>query len=109
TPAISDYANKRLEKIAVLLDSDPAAQCDIELGKTTDHHKKGNIFRAEIHVVGAGKNYYASSEQNDLYAAIDIVRDEIIRELTAGKAKRVSLLRRSGARVKNMIKGLWPW
>ncbi len=109
TPAISDYTNKRLDKIIHLLDGDKSAQCDIELAKTTAHHQKGNIFRAEIHIVGAGKNFYASSEQPDLFAAIDLVREEILREISAGKAKRISLIRRSGARVKNMVKGLWPW
>lgn len=109
TPAISDYTNKRLAKIASLLDGDSTAQCDVELAKTTTHHHKGNIFKAEMHIVGAGKNYFASSEQPDLYAAIDIVQGEILQELKAGKAKRISLVRRSGARVKNMVKGLWPW
>ncbi len=109
TPAISDYTNKRLEKVVRLLDGDKSAQCDVELGKVSAHHQKGNIFKAEVHIVGAGKNYYASSEQPDLYAAIDIVRDDILHEISAGKAKRISLVRRSGARVKDMVKGLWPW
>lgn len=109
TPAISDYTNKRLEKIQTLLANDPSAKCDIELGKTTEHHQKGEIFRAEIHIVGANKNIYASSEESDLYAAIDIVRDQVVLELTSEKGKRITVLRRGGAKVKNIIKGLWPW
>lgn len=109
TPAITSYVNKRLAKIASFLEDDTTAQCDIELGKTTEHHQKGNIFRAEIHIVAANKNAYASSEQRDLYTAIDDVRDEILRELKTDKNKRISVIRRSGARLKNMVKGLWPW
>jgi putative sigma-54 modulation protein len=109
TPAISDYTNKRINKIAQLLDTDPSSQCDVELGKTTGHHNKGQIFRAEIHIVGAGKNLYATSEKEDLYAAIDIVRDDILRELKSNKEKRTSFVRRGGARMKAMIKGFWPW
>ena len=109
TPAISSYVNKRLIKIGNLLKDDSSAHCDIEIGRTTGHHQKGNIFRAEIHIVGSSKNAYASSEQNDLYTAIDLVRDEIMRELKVDKSKRISLIRRSGARLKNMVKGLWPW
>lgn len=109
SPAISDYVAKRLKKVAKIAGRDPSVVCDIELGRTTEHHQKGNIFRAEIHIVGAGKNAYASAEEDDLYSAIDKVRDEILRELKSGKGKRISLIRRSGARVKNMIKGLWPW
>lgn len=107
--SISEYVTKRLEKVSKLMADDPTTQCDIELARTTEHHNKGDIFKAEVHIVATGKNYYASSEKDDLYTAIDAVRDDIIREITAGKGKRISLIRRSGARVKNMVKGLWPW
>lgn len=109
TPAISEYTAKRLEKIEKLLSADPTVQCDVELGRATNHHQKGEVFRAEIHIVGVGTNAYASCEKEDLFSAIDFVRDEIVRELSSGKGKKISLVRRSGARVKSMIKGLWPW
>ncbi|MBU6426907.1 ribosome-associated translation inhibitor RaiA [Patescibacteria group bacterium] len=109
SPAISDYANKRLKKITAMLGRDPSIRCDMELAKTTEHHQKGDIFKAEIHIVGSGKNLYAVSNKADLYAAIDDARDEILRELKAKKEKRISLIRRGGARVKSMVKGLWPW
>lgn len=109
TPSISEYTNKRLQKISDFLVNDPTAQCDVELGKTTSHHNKGEIFRAEIHVVAKGKNAYVSSEQEDLYAAIDIVQEEMMNELRSEKSKKVSMLRRGGARIKGAVKGLWPW
>jgi ribosomal subunit interface protein len=109
TPAISDYAHKRLGKIGKIIGSDPSVQCDVELARTTGHHQKGEIFRAEIHIVGAGKNLYTSSEKEDLYTAIDDVQREILGELKANKEKKISLIRRGGARVKAMVKGLWPW
>ena len=83
--------------------------CDVELAKTNEHHQKGDIFRAEIHIVGPGLDAYASAEHEDLYAAIDEVRDEIVRDLRTKKGKRISYIRRSGARVKDMVKGMMPW
>lgn len=109
SPAISEYVDKRLKKVSKIVGPDPSVQCDIELARTTDHHQKGEIFRAEIHIVGASKDIYASSEKEDLYAAIDDVRDEVLRELKTKKEKQISLIRRGGARMKAMIKGLWPW
>ncbi|MDE1974932.1 MAG: ribosome-associated translation inhibitor RaiA [Patescibacteria group bacterium] len=109
TPAITEYANKRLTKLEKLLGGDPSYMIDLELGKTSGHHQKGDIFRAEIHIVGKGKDLYAAEEDSDLYAAIDAMKDEIVREVRASKGKRLSLVRRSGARVKAMVKGLWPW
>jgi len=109
TPAISEYADKRIEKVTKMIGGDPSFICDVELAKTTAHHKNGDIFRAEIHIVGKGKDLYASAEDQDLYAAIDAMRDEIIRELRASKGKSLSFVRRGGAQVKAMMKGMWPW
>ena len=106
TEAISDYTSKRLESVKQLLASDPTVKCDVELGRTTTHHKSGDIFRAEIHITGKDKDLYASAEEADLYKAIDVVRDEILREIRSEKGKKLSLLRRGGAKIKNMIRGL---
>lgn len=107
TPAISDYADKRLDKISHFLDADPTAQCDVELGRTTSHHHKGDVFRAEIHIVAKHRDVYASSEKPDLYSAIDEAYAEVFHSLKLDKAKQQSRLRRGGAIIKNMAKGLW--
>jgi ribosomal subunit interface protein len=107
TPSISDYVNKRLESTERFLVNDPSADCAVEVGKSTKHHKNGDVFRAEIHIVAAHRDIYAKSEQSDLYAAIDAVRDEVMHRLTSDKGKRLSRIRRGGTVVKNMIKGLW--
>lgn len=109
TPAISDYTKKRLEKVSVFLEKDPSIQCDVELGRISAHHQKGEVFRAEVHLVGSAKNIYVSAEKDDLYSAIDAVKDEVLREIKSDKGKKVSLIRRSGLRIKNIVKGLWPW
>jgi ribosomal subunit interface protein len=106
TDAISDYTSKRLESVKQFLASDPTVRCDVELGRTTNHHKNGDIFRAEIHITGKDKDFYASAEEVDLYKAIDMVRDEIQREVRSEKSRKISLLRRGGAKIKNLIKGL---
>jgi ribosome-associated translation inhibitor RaiA len=98
-----------MAKVEKLLANDPSAQCDIELAKTTDHHNKGDIFKAEIHIVGKHKNVYVSSEKSDLYMAIDAVSDEIVQGIDSEKKKRLAFVRRGGAKVKSMMKGLWPW
>src|SRR5688572_8643747 len=97
--ALTDYVNKKLEKVGSLLSEDPTAQCDVELARTTGHHHKGDVFRAEIHIVAAGKNLYASSEKEDIYMAVDDAKDEILRELKSSREKEISLIRRGGSRI----------
>ena len=108
TPAISEYITKRMVNVEKFFEFDTSAKCDIELARTTNHHKNGDVFRAEVHIIAKYKNIYASSEKEDLYIAIDNVKDEVLREVKSSKEKHLSLIRRGGARVKNIIKGFWP-
>lgn len=105
TPALTDYTEKRLGSITKHTESAPTIM--VEIGKTTMHHRNGDIFRAEVNVITAlGKQYRAVSEKTDLYEAIDDVRAEIIRELKAGKSKAQTLFRRGAKRIKDLVKGL---
>ncbi|MBI2476142.1 MAG: ribosome-associated translation inhibitor RaiA [Candidatus Taylorbacteria bacterium] len=105
TPEISDYLHKRLQAVEKFLPKgNDGFMADIELGRTTGHHHSGDIFRAEINIHIGGKTFRAVSEKHDLHSAIDGMKDEITRELSSHKEKRLSLLRRSGQRIKNLLR-----
>lgn len=105
---VSNYLDKRLEGIEKFLPVDGGGLVvDVELGKTTNHHNAGEIFRAEINIHIGGRSFRAVSEREDLLAAIDEMKDEITRELSSHKEKRISLVRRGGQKLKEMIKGLY--
>ncbi|MBI2674107.1 MAG: ribosome-associated translation inhibitor RaiA [Candidatus Zambryskibacteria bacterium] len=108
TQAISDYAYKRISTIEKYLDkqSGPSAIAQVEVGKSTRHHKAGNIFRAEVHIIGTNLDAYAVSEMEDLYAAIDVVKDEIVHNVLQLKGRRETLARRSAGMMKNVMKGI---
>lgn len=109
TPAISDYVDKKISALEKYFSQSPDAVARVEVGRNTQHHKSGEVFKAEVHIMGSGFDLYAVSESTDLYSAIDIVKDEIARELTRVKGKRFALARRGGRFVKNMMKGLNPF
>jgi putative sigma-54 modulation protein len=108
TQAITDYVNKKISTIGKFVDAEnPATTCYVEVGKTTQHHKHGDVFRAEVRFGLPGRDVYVTSECGDLYAAIDRVRDDVAHKLSSGKDKRRSLIRRSGAKVKDMLRAVW--
>jgi ribosomal subunit interface protein len=107
TPDIKDYLDKKLEALEKLIDpNDTSVSCQVELGKTSNHHKSGDIYRAEINLMKDGKQFRAVAEQETIMAAMDEAKDEIVRELKSFKSKQMSLVRRGGAAIKDMIKGL---
>jgi putative sigma-54 modulation protein len=54
---------------------------EVEVGKTTNHHQKGDIFRAEVHVRLPGKLVYAEAVHDDLYTAINDAKKEAERQI----------------------------
>lgn len=108
TGEIKSYLFKKLAHIEKFLDpADESVLCEVELGKESNHHKNGDVFRTEINLHMAGKNLRAVSEMDELFASIDIAKDEIIREIQSNKDKKISLIKRGGAKIKNLIKGVF--
>ncbi|MCH7597786.1 ribosome-associated translation inhibitor RaiA [Patescibacteria group bacterium] len=107
TPDISDYLDKRLQSFKKYIDpEDTSVLLTVEVGKTTDHHQSGDIFRAEINLHISGHDFRAVSEQETLYSAIDDVKSEMTQELRRHKRKRLHLMRRGGVKVKEFIRGV---
>lgn len=109
TPTIDDHIKKHVAKIEDIFDGDESVKCDIEIGRTTAHHNKGDIFRAEIHIVGHKQNIYVKAEKHDLVVALDEVFADALHSMTSRRKKIIGLARRGGARVKSMVKGMWPF
>lgn len=108
TPAISDYATKKVSSLNKYLNNaDTVVQ--VEVGRSTQHHKSGEVFKAEVHITGAGLDLYGVSEQVDLYAAIDAVKDEIKGTLLQSKDRKETLFRRGARAAKDIIKGINPF
>lgn len=106
TPAIREYAEKKvngLEKFIRM--TDESVQAWVEVGKTTNHHNKGEIFRAEIqiHIPHCGKGVRSESSCETLNEAIDSAHDKIKLELEKIKDKKISLARRGARAIKKII------
>lgn len=109
TPSIEEYVNKKVSSLSKFLNSAEEILCEVEIGRTTRHHNSGDIFKAEINImVPKGRQVYAVAEKPDLYTAIDIVRDEVEREIVTQKNKKDTLFRRGASRIKNLLKMIDP-
>lgn len=106
TSAIESYVDEKMksvEKFAMPhVDEEPILE--IEIGKTTNHHSNGDVFKAEVTMRVRGKYFRATSEKDDLYTAIDDVRNELVRELTSHKDKARTLVRKGAGMIKDMLR-----
>jgi len=71
-------------------------QMDVEVGMSTHHHHKGNVFLCRVNVVVGGEVIRVEREEVDLYKAIDKVRDHL-RETLAQAKKREADKRQNGS------------
>ena len=106
TEAISEYVNKRLSSIEKFIKEGEKVLSYAEVGKTTNHHKQGEVFRAEFNIEISGTKFYAFSELEDLYAAIDAAKEDIVRQITTNKDRKQTLFKRGATSVKIMLKGV---
>jgi putative sigma-54 modulation protein len=103
TESISSYIEKKLTTIERLLNNlPPETLIEVDIQKDSKQ-RKGQGFRAEISILLPNKRLYASAEHDDLYAAIDEVKDEILSELKKQNTKRRDIVRRSAAHTKQLF------
>ena len=63
----------------------------VEIEKETNHHKKGDIFKAEAKVRLPGKTLISISEEDDLKQAIIEIKDRLQLEIKKYKLKKTEL------------------
>jgi len=89
TDAIRGYITQKVEDISRFTKRFDPCDVAVEVGKTSEHHNKGDVFFAEMNVVILGDVVRAHTERDDLYAAIDEVKDDVKRQLIEKKEKIV--------------------
>jgi ribosomal subunit interface protein len=107
TPAITSYIEKKLKDLERVLDKkDTSIHAELEVGKSTTHHKQGELYFAEINLHAMKKKWRAVEEADNLYAAIDAMRDAIVREVTSGEKKERVKSRKGAREIKKRMKGV---
>ena len=102
--AAEDYVSKKLLSLEKFLRGQEEVLAEVELAKTTGHHKSGDIFKAEINITHMGQQFYVVAETEDLYSAIDEARDEAERKIVSNRKKYLTVFRRGAGKIKNLIR-----
>jgi ribosomal subunit interface protein len=75
----------------------------VEIEKTTSHHSKGKIFRAEAQMRLPKKTIRAESTQDDLRVAIVEVKNQLYRAIKQYKERNKAIKVRKARRFKNLF------
>ena len=105
TQAIKIYIEKKLNSLDKFLPVDESISADVDLSKTTKHHQKGDVFRAEVNLRVPNHLIRASAVEWDLRVAIDRVKDDLQKEIKTNKEKNISLSKKGGRLFKKILRG----
>jgi len=110
TPAIKDHVFKKVGDLEKLLSAIEGQEgetfVNFEVGKSTNHHKSGDVFHSDCLIKANGEEFYASADGEDLYQVIDQVKDSLFVRIESMKDKEQTLFTRGARSVKKMLKGL---
>src|SRR3989344_81882 len=108
TPSIQEYIESKLvdalNKAAAKSDASESWQFTIEVGRDTLHHKKGDVWFAEVN----GATHYgairARSEGGNIHEAIDLTEGELKSVLSKSKGRIFARSLRAARRAKKMMR-----
>lgn len=104
TSALEAYTREKVEMLEKFLVAGAETLAAVEIGKTTQHHRAGDYFRAEINLTCPGCSFRVETTEEDLYAAIDIAKDHLADEIRNAGRKKNSLFRRGGRLLKKILR-----
>lgn len=104
----SDTALEALvaEKLAVLNKYLPEVcdvTCEVEFERIPSH-QSGKIYRLEANLMVNGALYRAEALAESFEAAIDLVKSDLDVEMNKSNKKKISLLKRGGRALKQMLR-----
>ena len=82
TDAIQNYIEEKIGKLKKFMKNIPEEEIDARVQiRHDEHHRKGKVFECEVNMHIQGKLIRGEEKKPDLYEAIDLVSEELERQI----------------------------
>lgn len=100
-----DYVEKKIGALEKFIRDARIKPMDIwvEIRRTTSHHRKGDVYKAEAQFRFPKRTARAESVRQDLRLAVDDVKEELQREFTQYARKRDARFKRGARAIKKIF------
>lgn len=88
TRQIKEHIRRELKNLEKFYDHRLGAGIKVEVGRTSRHHQKGKVYRAEINLPAFGRILRTQEEAENIHTAINIVKEEIERQIKKFKERK---------------------
>ncbi|MBU4422000.1 ribosome-associated translation inhibitor RaiA [Candidatus Parcubacteria bacterium] len=104
SPALNEYVEEKIATLSKYVENfGTPRDIRVELEKTTHHHQTGPFFRAEANINIPGHFFRAEQTADDIYDAIDMLKNDLERQLSDYSDKLRTKKRDGGQEMKNML------
>lgn len=105
TDAIREHAQTRANALSKFATGTDTMEVRVEVGPTSHHHKHAtDHFEADFTVTIGTHQFFARSRDEDLYAAIDIAKDDVTRQIVSYRSRHRVMWRRGKSFIKSMLR-----
>lgn len=106
TPDVEKYLNQKINGLDKFLDGMDrnVIEARVEIGKITQHHQTGDIFRAEINLSLPGRILRAEAEEADYRTAIDRIKEGLQSEIKKYRGKMEAQYKRGARMAKRLLR-----
>jgi ribosomal subunit interface protein len=108
TPAFCAYIEQKIVRPAArLLPGNQEGDLplfDIDVERTTGHHRKGRVYRVAANITLGRKVISAEATDENPHAACDLLEEELKREIRGYKTKSRTLAHRGAQKVKGALR-----
>lgn len=103
TDAIKTYVEEKMDSLTKYLGHNEEVSFNFRLGKVSNSHNNGKIFYAEVSIHTPEKNYGGQVEADDVYVAIDLLKDELAGNIKHHRDKSRTLSIKDAQKFKQAI------
>ena len=105
TESVHEYVNKKIDDLAhYFSDHLEQAKVFVEIGRTTQHHNKGDVFRAEITIKFSGEPIRTEATAEEWHAAFDLAKEEMNMQVVKFKNRKDTFYKKGVRALKNLIR-----
>ena len=113
TPEVKEYILKRINGLEKFFKGNDKNSTNVlfEIAKRGGQ-KSGDIFHADCLIESLGEKFYASADKEDIFQAVDEIKDTLFREISRNKNKKWDMFYKGARKVKEIMKdasSYRPW
>lgn len=91
TEALHEFVTRKIQSLEKMCEGYSPCDISVSVGKTVNGQQKGDIWKTELRMTVPGRTFHVERITDDLYASVDLAKDELKRQIAEYKRKEKAI------------------